>query len=131
MATRGSTVIETKGTTATPQDRPSSRMLLEQYECGPVAFSGAPGASYERRLVLHHVVPPERSDRRQRFEAVAWALRDLLSQRWLKTDATYDQANSKQVYYLSLEFLIGRSLANNVLNLRVEPVVREVIEREK
>jgi starch phosphorylase len=106
-------------------------MLLEQYECGPIAFSGAPGASYERRLVLDHLIRPEQSDKRERFEAVAWALRDLLSQRWLKTDATYDRANPKQVYYLSMEFLIGRSLANNILNLRVEPVVREVIEREK
>ena len=106
-------------------------MLLEQYECGPVAFAGTPNASYERRLVLDHVVRPEQSDLRQRFEAVAWALRDLLSQRWLKTDATYDRANPKQVYYLSMEFLIGRSLANNILNLRVEPIVKEAMEREK
>ena len=106
-------------------------MLLDQYECGPIAFSGLPDASYERRLVLDHVVRPEQSDPRQRFEAVAWALRDLLSQRWLKTDATYDRANPKQVYYLSMEFLIGRSLANNILNLRVEPIVREAMEREK
>ena len=131
MATRHTTVAETKKTTAPQQDHPSARMLLEQYECGPVAFSGTPNASYERRLVLDHVVRPEQSDPRQRFEAVAWALRDLLSQRWLKTDATYDRANPKQVYYLSMEFLIGRSLANNVLNLRVEPVVREAMEREK
>src|SRR5262245_8794305 len=131
MATHGSTAVETRGTTVPQQDRASSRMLLEQYECGPVAFSGTPGASYERRLVFDHVVRPERSDVRQRFEAVAGALRDVLSQRWLKTDATYDRANPKQVYYLSLEFLIGRSLANNVLNLRVEPVVREAMEREK
>ena len=119
---RRTAVVETKKSTAAPaRTRPPARKLLEQYECGPVAFSGTPDASYERRLVFDHVVRPEQSDSRQRFEAVAWALRDLLSQRWLKTDETYDRANPKQVYYLSLEFLIGRSLANNILNLRVEP----------
>ena len=131
MPTRRTTVVEPTKTTAPQRDHPSARMLLDQYECGPVAFAGTPSASYERRLVLDHVVRPEQSDPRQRFEAVAWALRDLLSQRWLKTDATYDRANPKQVYYLSMEFLIGRSLANNILNLRVEPIVKEAMEREK
>jgi starch phosphorylase len=106
-------------------------MLLDHYECGPIAFSGTPGALYERRVVFDHVVQLEQSDSRQRFEAVAWAIRDVLSQRWIKTDATYDRINPKQVYYLSMEFLIGRSLANNILNLRVEPVAREAMEREK
>jgi starch phosphorylase len=131
MAMRRTAVVETKKATAPTQDQPSARMLLDQYECGTVPFSGTPDAAYERRLVFDHVVRPEQSDARQRFEAVAWALRDLLSQRWLATDETYDRANPKQVYYLSLEFLIGRSLANNIQNLRVEPVVREVMEREK
>jgi starch phosphorylase len=106
-------------------------MLLEKYECGPVPFSGSPGALYERHVVFDHVVPLEQSDPRQRFEAVAWAIRDVLSQRWLRTEATYDRVNPKQVYYLSMEFLIGRSLANNILNLRLEPVAREAMEREK
>ncbi len=90
-----------------------------------------PGALYERHVVFDHVVRLDQSDPRQRFEAVALALRDVLSQRWLKTDATYDRANPKQVYYLSMEFLIGRSLASNVLNLRSQPVMREAMEREK
>ncbi len=90
-----------------------------------------PGALYERHVIFDHVVRLDESDPRQRFEAVAQAIRDVLSQRWLKTDATYDRANPKQVYYLSMEFLIGRSLASNVLNLRVEPVMREAMEREK
>jgi starch phosphorylase len=105
-------------------------MLLEKYECGPVPFSGMSGAFYERHVVFDHVVRLEQADSRQHFEAVAGALRDVLSQRWLKTDATYDRDNPKQAYYLSMEFLIGRSLANNVLNLQVEPVVKEAMERE-
>jgi hypothetical protein len=44
---------------------------------------------------------------------VARSLRDLLPQRWLLTEQTYEAANAKRVYYLSMEFLIGRSLINN------------------
>ena len=131
MTTRRTAVVEARKTTPPQQDQPSVRGLLEQYECGPVPFSGMPGAFYERHVVFDHVVRLEQADPRQRFEAVAGALRDVLSQRWLKTDATYDRVNPKQVYYLSMEFLIGRSLANNILSLRVEPVVREAMEREK
>jgi glycogen phosphorylase len=109
---------------------PTPLDLLQFYECGPVQFSGDPSASYERHLVFDHVVEPQAANLRQRFEAVAGALRDLLAQRWVKTQDTYDRANPKQVYYLSMEFLIGRSLTNNLTNLLVEPVVREVLERE-
>jgi starch phosphorylase len=104
--------------------------LLKQYECGPVRFSGDPNASYERHLVYDHVVEPEAASPRERFEAVARALRDLLSQRWIKTQHTHDQENPKRVYYLSMEFLIGRSLTNNLINLGVEPLAREAMQRE-
>jgi starch phosphorylase len=82
-------------------------------------------------VVFDHVVAIEDSTPRQRFEAVAQALRDLLAQRWLRTVDTYDRANPKQVYYLSMEFLIGRALSNNVLNLRVDPLVRQEVEKQK
>jgi starch phosphorylase len=101
-----------------------------QYECGAVRFAGDPNASYERRLVFDHVVEPKAATLREKFEAVARALRDLLTQRWLKTDQTYARANPKRVYYLSMEFLIGRSLTNNITNLMVEPLAQEALRKE-
>lgn len=91
--------------------------LAARYGCGPVKFTGADDALYDRRLVFDHVVAPEDAGTREQFEAVADAIRDVLSQRWVRTQREYDQVNPKQVYYLAMEFLIGRSLANNVANL--------------
>jgi Glucan phosphorylase len=54
-------------------------------------------------------------------------VRDVLSQRWLRTEQAYEQKNPKRVYYLSMEFLIGRSLANNVMNLRLDREVQRAV----
>jgi len=104
--------------------------LIARYGCGPVRFSGTDDALYERRLVFDHVVDPREAGPREQFEAVAAAIRDVLSQRWVRTQQEYDRANPKQVYYVSMEFLIGRSLANNITNLMLSPLV-EAAARDK
>jgi len=95
---------------------------LDRLNSGPVTFSGDSDALYERHLTLDHVVPVAAATPRVKFEAVARSVRDLLSQRWIKTEQAYQTRNAKRVYYLSLEFLMGRSLANNITNLLLDPV---------
>src|SRR6266404_5994090 len=64
---------------------------------------------------------------REHFEAIARSVRDLLTQRWLETKLAYKRENPKRIYYLSMEFLIGRSLANNVANLMLDPVTKRLV----
>src|SRR5215471_1663887 len=107
----------------------STSEVLRQYGCGPVQFSGTSDALYERHLLFDHAHTLGAATPRDRFEAAARAVRDILSQRWALTEKTYDRENPKRVYYLSMEFLIGRSLANNVSNLLLDDLADEAIER--
>src|ERR1700739_874402 len=83
--------------------------LITQYGCGPVKFSGVEEGLYERHLLFDSVVDLKAADARDRFEAIARSVRDVLSQRWIATEQTYQSKNPKRVYYLSIEFLLGRS----------------------
>src|SRR5688572_11305232 len=105
--------------------------LLARYNCGPVKFSGGENALYERHLTFDQVIPVDAATPRDKFEAIAHSIRDVLSQRWLKTEQTYRERNAKRVYYLSLEFLMGRALANNVTNLMLDPVVGDLCRKHK
>jgi glycogen phosphorylase len=104
--------------------------LLTRYGCGPIRFSGRDDALYERHLIFDGVVALEAAGPRERFEAAARSVRDVLSQRWILTNNTYDRENPKRIYYLSMEFLIGRSLSNNITNLLLDPLAREIADRE-
>src|SRR6266700_5752477 len=109
---------------------PNIPKLLEQYGTAEIAFAGTQDALYDRHLVVDRAIDPKVSSARERFEAVSHAVRDVLAQRWVKTKTTYEQQNAKRVYYLSMEYLLGRSLTNNIRNLLLDPVVKEVIEKK-
>jgi starch phosphorylase len=115
--------------TSTVSDERSK--LLDRYGCGPIPFAGTDNAFYERHLVFDNIIELMAAGPRERFEAFARSVRDIMSQRWVHTEKAYASADPKRVYYLSMEFLIGRSLANNVTNLLLDPVAQEVVKQEK
>ncbi len=68
---------------------PDTAELVAKYGCGPVHFSGTDEALYERHLLFDSGVDLADATARDRFEALARSVRDLLSQRWLLNDKTY------------------------------------------
>ncbi|MGO9477563.1 MAG: glycogen/starch/alpha-glucan phosphorylase [Limisphaerales bacterium] len=103
--------------------------LTRHYGCGSIQFTGTDGL-YERHLVFDNVKDPATTGSREHFEAAAHSIRDVLSQRWVATEKTYERRNPKRIYYLSMEFLIGRSLNNNITNLLLGPLARHVAGRK-
>jgi len=72
--------------------------------------------------IHHHMLSflgrdPQRAGRRDLYKALAYTIRDFLVERWIATQKGYYAKDKKRVYYLSLEFLIGRSLGNSLINL--------------
>lgn len=104
--------------------------LLKQYGCGPIQFVGRDGL-YDRHLLFDNVTELDEGDARAQYEALARSVRDVLSQRWLLTEKTYTQKNPKRIYYLSMEFLLGRSLANNIVNLRLDSLLAQAAQQGK
>ena len=76
------------------QEDPSE--ILKQYGCGPVPLMGTDGL-YERHLHFDNVIDEKLIGPRERFDAVARSIRDVLSQRWVLTENTYARENPKRV----------------------------------
>jgi starch phosphorylase len=93
-------------------------------------FSGLDRALYERHLFFDNVTDVADTGARDRFEAFARSVRDALSRRWALTQSTYEQRDPKRIYYLSMEYLIGRSLSNNVTNLLLDSAVKDAVRQE-
>ena len=68
------------------------------------------------------------ASKQQIFNAVAYALKEVIVEQWMATHKAYDEQDAKMVYYLSMEFLMGRALGNNIINLQASEVVKSALD---
>src|SRR6202045_1100864 len=130
MSTKRAVPLDSPKLVPTKTSTNKASDLLEQYGSGSIPLVGTEGAFYERHLVFDRVIDPKVASARERFEAFSRSVRDILAQRWVMTKTTYEQQNAKRIYYLSMEFLLGRSLANNITNLLLDPVAQRAMQEK-
>ena len=70
----------------------------------------------------------EEANPQQMFQAVAYAVKDIVVDDWMATHKAYEKKDVKTVYYLSMEFLMGRAMGNMIINLKEDKMVREVLD---
>ena len=86
-----------------------------------------------KRSVLYNIKTlyrktPEEATDQQIFQAVSYAIKDAVVDRWLTTQKEFDKQDPKMVYYLSMEFLMGRALGNNIINLQAYKEVKKALD---
>ncbi len=87
-----------------------------------------------RKTTLHHIMSfqgrdPQRAGDRDVYKAMGYALRDILVEKWIETQKSFYTKKQKRVYYLSLEFLVGRSLGNALINLGLFDEAAEALKQ--
>lgn len=70
----------------------------------------------------------EEASQQEIFQAVSYTVKDVVIDKWLATQQTFDKEDPKIVYYMSMEFLMGRALGNNLINLKAYEGVKEALE---
>ena len=92
------------------------------------------GVEAFKKCIQHHLMSfqgrdPDRAGDPDVYRALSYALRDVLMEKWIKTQKTFYAGKMKRVYYLSLEFLVGRSLGNAIINMGLMDEVTEALEQ--
>ena len=95
---------------------------------------GETGIEQFKACIRHHLVSfqgrdPLMAGNQDVYRALSYALRDMLMEKWINTQKTVYAQNKKRVYYLSLEFLVGRSLGNAIINMGLLGQVSEALEQ--
>ena len=70
----------------------------------------------------------EEANQQQLFQAVSYAVKEVIIDDWLATQKKYDEEDPKMVYYMSMEFLMGRALGNNLINMTAYTEVKEALD---
>jgi starch phosphorylase len=96
-------------------------------------FQGT-GVEDFKKCIQHHLMSfqgrdPDRAGDPDVYRALSYALRDVLMEKWIKTQKTFYAGKMKRVYYLSLEFLVGRSLGNAIINMGLMDEVTQALEQ--
>lgn len=86
-----------------------------------IALDFAEQLKYNQDADVYHTTPEGR------YEAIAYAVRDRIIHQWDLSRKTQRKNHSKRVYYLSLEFLMGRAMTNNIINLGIEKPVKDAL----
>ena len=86
-----------------------------------------------RDTIRHHIMSfqgrdPDRAGNEDTYRALSYTLRDALMYKWIKSQKDYYAKAKKRVYYLSLEFLVGRSLSNAVINLGMQDPLHQALK---
>ena len=84
--------------------------------------------SFRKHLMLSLAKSPERASNLDRYHALALSIRDLMVERWIASKDTYEVKQPRTVYYISLEFLMGRTLGNAMINLGVYDAAVEALK---
>ncbi len=84
--------------------------------------------SFAHHLKYRLVKDPQTVNNHHRYMALALSVWDRIVERWLETEQLYREKNVKRVYYLSMEYLLGKSLCNNMINLKFDEACRHAID---
>ncbi len=105
-------------------------MILKKAEPAPV-FNAFDKDTFKKNVIANiktlYRKTLEEASQQQIFQAVAHTIKDVVIDNWMITHKEYEKQDPKMVYYMSMEFLMGRALGNNIINLRAYKPVKEAL----